>query len=115
MILENIPQDQEICFWEGLKTDVQNFVFECLVCQKNKGEKIKAPGLLQPLAIQSQHWEEVSMDFIIGLPKLEGKSVNMLVVDRMTKYTHLCSLSHHFKAIIVAKEFMERIQKLHGI
>ena len=50
------------------------FVAECLVCQQNKVETIKTPGLLQPLSIPSQHWEEVSMDFIIGLPKSEGKS-----------------------------------------
>ena len=46
---------------------------ECLVFQQNKVETIKTPGLLQPLSIPSQHWEEVSMDFIIGLPKSEGE------------------------------------------
>jgi hypothetical protein len=40
-------------FGDGLKTDVQRFVAECLVCQQNKVEKIKTPGLLQPLAIPS--------------------------------------------------------------
>jgi len=48
-------------------------VAECLVCQQNKVEAIKTLGLLQPLSIPSQHWEEVSMDFIIGLPKSEGE------------------------------------------
>ena len=41
-------------FWEGLKGDVQKFVAECLVCQRNKGETIKTLGLLQPLSIPSQ-------------------------------------------------------------
>jgi hypothetical protein len=72
-------------FWDGLKTDVQRFVAECLVCQQNKVETIKTPGLLQPLSIPSQHWEEVSMDFITRLPKYEGKSVIMVIVDRLTK------------------------------
>ena len=44
-------------FCEGIKIDVQKFVFECLVFQYNKGEIIKTPGLLQPLAIPSQFWE----------------------------------------------------------
>jgi hypothetical protein len=43
-------------FWDGLKTDVQRFVAECLVCQQNKVETIKTPSLLQPLAIPSQRW-----------------------------------------------------------
>jgi hypothetical protein len=64
-------------FWDGLKTDVERFVAECLVCQQNKVETIKTLVLLQPLAIPSQRWEEVSMDFIIGLLKSEGKSVIM--------------------------------------
>jgi hypothetical protein len=101
-------------FWDGLKTDVQRFVAECLVCQQNKVETIKTAGLLQPLAIPSQRWEEVSMDFIIGLPKSEGKSVIMVIVDRLTKYAHFCALSHPFKASTVATTFMEIVQKLHG-
>jgi hypothetical protein len=55
------------------------------------------------------------MDFIIGLPKSEGKSVIMVIVDRLTKYTHFCALCHPFKASTVATAFIETIQKLHGI
>ena len=80
---------------------------ECLVCQQNKVETIKTPGLLQPLSISSQHWEEISMDFIIGLPKSEGKNVIMVVIDRITKYAHFCALSHPFKSSTVATTFMD--------
>ena len=54
------------------------------------------------------------MDFITRLPKFEKKSVIMVIVDRLTKYTHFCSLSHPFKASTVATAFMETFQKLHG-
>ena len=54
------------------------------------------------------------MDFITGLPKSKGKSVIMVVVDRLTKYAHFCALSHPFKSSIVSTAFMETIQKLHG-
>ena len=54
------------------------------------------------------------MDFITVLAKSEGKSVIMVVVDRLTKYTHFCALSHPFKASTIATTFMEKIQKLHG-
>jgi hypothetical protein len=102
-------------FWDGLKTDVQRFVAEFLVCQQNKIETINTPGLLQPLAIPIQRWEEVSMDFITGLSKSAGKSVIMVIVDRLTKYTHFCALSDPFKANTVVTTFMEIVQKLHGI
>jgi hypothetical protein len=99
-------------FWDGLKTDVKRFVAECLVCQQNKVEIIKTLGLLQPLSIPSQRWEEISMDFITGLPKSEGKSVIMVIVDRLTKYAQFCALSHPFKASTVATAFMETVQKI---
>ena len=54
------------------------------------------------------------MDFITGLPKYEGKSAIMVVVDRITNYVHLCALSHPFKESTVANYFMEIVQKLHG-
>src|ERR1700728_4251008 len=101
-------------FWDGLKSDIQKFVTECLVFQKNKVETIKTLGLLQHLSIPSKCWEDVSMDFITGLPKFEGKSVIMVVVDRLTKYAHFCELSHPFKASTIATAFIEIIQKFHG-
>jgi len=78
-----------------------------------KVETIKISSLLQPLSILIQCWEEVSMDFITGLPKSEGKSVIMVVFDILTKYAHFCALSHPFKSSTFATTFMETIQKLY--
>jgi hypothetical protein len=77
-------------------------------------ETVKTLGLLQPLNIPSQHWGEVSMDFITGLPKSEGNNVIMVVVDRLTKYAHFCALSHPFSASTVAATFINTIKNLHG-
>ena len=49
-----------------------------------------------------------------GLPKSEGRSVIMVVVDRLSKYAHFCALSHPFKERTVATSFMEKIQNIHG-
>ena len=54
------------------------------------------------------------MYFIAGLPKSEGKSFIMVVVDRLSKYAHFCALSHAFKASTIVTTFMEKNQKLHG-
>ena len=87
---------------------------EYSVFQQNKFETIKTPSLLQPLSIPSECWEDVSMDFIIDLPKSEGRSVIVVVVDRLTKYAHFCALSHPLKASTISTAFMEILQKLHG-
>jgi alpha-amylase/alpha-mannosidase (GH57 family) len=100
-------------FWDGLKTDVQRFVAEYLVYKQNKVETAKTQSLLQPLAIPSQHWEEVSMDFITGLLKSEGKSVIMVIVNILTMCAQFCALSHPFKDSIISTTFVETIQKLH--
>jgi hypothetical protein len=53
IFLKTYHKDKKECFWDGLKNDVQRFLAECLVCQQNKVETIKTPGLLQPLVIPS--------------------------------------------------------------
>ncbi|KAH9310418.1 hypothetical protein KI387_025453, partial [Taxus chinensis] len=113
-VLKTYHRVKKDLFWEGSKGYVQKFVAECLVCQKNKGKTIKTPSLLQPLSIPSERWEEVSMDFIKGLPKSEGKSVIMVMVDRLTKYAHFCAMAHPFTASTVSISFMNTVQKLHG-
>ena len=54
------------------------------------------------------------MDFITSLPKSKGKSVIMVVVDRLPKYAHFCALSYLFKTSTIVTAFMETIQKLQG-
>lgn len=65
-VRERFPQ-------RGLKRDVLKHVLECPHCQENKVEHVKPVGLLQPLPIPQQKWEDISMDFIIGLLRAQGK------------------------------------------
>eukprot|EP00253_Pinus_taeda_P036585 PITA_36585 len=98
-----------------MKKDILTFVAECDVCQRHKGETVKAPGTLQPLPISTSIWTEVSMDFITGLPKSGNKSVIMVVVDRLLKYAHFYALPHPFTPTLVVQSFMDQIFKLHGM
>ncbi|KAF3650371.1 putative protein-like [Capsicum annuum] len=71
-------------FWPAMKKEVQEFVSSCDICQRCKDENIASPGLLQPLAIPTQAWNDISLDFIEGLPKSQGKEVIQVVVYRFT-------------------------------
>jgi hypothetical protein len=98
-----------------MKHDVRNFVEECDVCQCNKGETVKSPGTLQSLPIPPAIWRDISMDFIVGLPKSGNKSITMVVVDRLSKCGMFYALKHPFTTSTVAQPFMDQVFKLHGM
>lgn len=71
--------------WKGLRTNVLHYVRECSVCQQNKQEHTYPARLLQPLPIPDRKWERLSIDFIMGFLKAQGKDCIYVVVDWLTK------------------------------
>lgn len=106
---------KQFFFWKGLKKDLENFVQQCQTCQQAKHELIPSPGLLQPLPIPKGAWQDISMDFIEGLPLFEGYDTILVVVDRFTKYSHFIPLKHPYTAQVVAKVVLDNVIKLHGL
>ena len=98
-----------------LTTSLLSKSFSNDVCQHNKEETVKALGTIQPLPIPPAIWRDISMDFIVGLPKLGNKSVIMVVVDCLSKYAHFCALQHPFTTSIMDQIFMHHVFKVHGI
>lgn len=113
-ILKTFTGLSELFFWDGLKTSVQNFVRNCLICQQTKYSTSKPMGLLQPLPIPTRPWEELTMDFIVGLPPSHGYTAIFVIVDRLTKGVHFAALKPKFTARTVADQFVATIVKLHG-
>ena len=67
-----------------MKTIVKKYCEECIVCQRNKTLALSPVGLLTPLEIPNRVWDDISMDFIDGLPKAAGFDVILVVVDRFS-------------------------------
>lgn len=101
--------------WPQLRTSVQEFVQQCVVCQQAKHELCRPPGLLQPLPIPQGAWQDISLDFIDGLPLSASKNVILVVVDHFTKFAHFIPLKHPYTAQQVALLFLERIVALYGL
>lgn len=104
-----------VFYWPGMKEQIIKWIKECAVCMKNKAEHCPYPGLLQPLPIPEMAWTHISMDFVEGLPKSEGKNMILLVVDRLTKYAHFIACSHPYTTTDIVQLFTDHIFKLHGL
>lgn len=76
---------------------------------------MKSLVLLQPLPISETIWQNISINFIEGLPQSHNKSVIMVMVDKLSKYAHFISLKHPYTATSVAQAFLDNIYKLHGL
>jgi hypothetical protein len=94
---------------------VQDFVKACVTCQQYKSDHLRPVGLLQPLSIPSAVWADIGIDFIEALPKVQGKTVILSVVDRFSMYCHFIPLAHSYTAESVAHAFFADIVRLHGI
>lgn len=102
-------------YWKGWKKTIQDYIRNCVVCQRNKWETLQPAGLLQPLPIPTAIWADISMDFVEALPKVSGKSVLLVVVDQFSKYAHFIPLGHPYTAESVARVFFSEIFRLHGL
>ncbi|PNY17392.1 Ty3/gypsy retrotransposon protein [Trifolium pratense] len=106
---------QENVFWHGMRNDVTQFVKSCAICQQTKPPTHSPYGLLQPLPIPDKVWEDISLDFVVGLPSFQTHTVVLVVVDRLSKAAHFGLLPTHFTAAKVADLFAKMVCKLHGM
>ena len=102
-------------YWPFMKKLVQEIVQHCDICKQAKVERVPYPGLLQALPVPRGPWQDITMDFMEGLPRSEGKETIMVIVDRFTKYGYFITLAHPFIAEEVAKIFLDHIYKFHGL
>jgi len=98
-----------------MKKWIYQLVQHCDIYKQAKVERVPYLGLLQALPTPHGPLKDITMDFIEGLPKSEGKDTIMVIVDRFTKYGHVITLAHPFTAQDVAKFFLDHIYRFHGL
>jgi hypothetical protein len=75
--------------WPRIRRDVDRYVRRCIVCNTSKS-KLKLHGLYTPLPAPTTPWEDIIMDFVLGLPKTKhGHDSTFVVVGRFSKMAYL--------------------------
>jgi hypothetical protein len=103
-------------WWYGMKRDVAEYVALCNTCQQVKAKHQRPTRLLQPLQVPEWKWEEIAMDFIVGLPRTQSDYDSIwVIVDRLTKVAHFIPLKTTYSGPQLAGLYMSRIVYLHGV
>jgi hypothetical protein len=103
-------------WWYGMKRDVAEYVALCDTCQRLKAEHQRPTRLLQPSQVPEWKWEEITMDFIVGLPRTQsGYNSIWVIVDRLTKVAHFIPIKTTYSEPQLAELYILRIVCLHGV
>jgi hypothetical protein len=103
-------------WWEKMREDIAEYVAQCDTCQRVKAEHQRPAGLLQPLEIPTWKWEDINMDFIVGLPRTQkGNDSIWIIVDRLTKVAHFIPIKTTFETHKLAELYIDNILKFHGV
>jgi hypothetical protein len=75
------------------------------------------PGrLLQPLSISEWKWDDISMDFIVGLPLTTSMfDLIWVIMDRLFKSAHFIPVHTNYNVQKYAGIYIARVLCLHGV
>ena len=88
--------NREVFWWEGLKKNISKFVTKCPNSRRVKAEHQITGDLLQEIQVPTWKWEDINMDFLVGLPRTQKKHESIwVIVDSLTKSVHIIPSSSH--------------------
>uniref|UniRef100_A0A2N9IHN7 Integrase catalytic domain-containing protein n=1 Tax=Fagus sylvatica TaxID=28930 RepID=A0A2N9IHN7_FAGSY len=112
---KTIEEVERQFYWPGLKRDVAKIIGHCRQCQLAKHRKQNV-SIYTPLPVPNRPWQDVSMDFVLGLPRTLKKHDSIfVVVDRFSKMAHFIPCSKTLDASKIAKLYFDEIVKLYGL
>jgi hypothetical protein len=80
-------------WWSNMKVDIAKYIAKCDTCHRMKASHLKSAGVLQPLSMSMWKWDDIIMDFIVGLPLITRKKHSIwIIVDRLTKTAHFIAI-----------------------
>lgn len=105
-------------YWRGMNATIAQYIRNCYTCQRAKAPRDREHGLLQPLPIPQKRWQDISMDFITGLPLSDMFDAICVFVDRLTKERHYvpCTAGEEgTSSETTADMLVKEVFRLHGL
>jgi hypothetical protein len=103
-------------WWKRMKVDIVKYVASCGICQKVKAEHQWPARLLKPLEMPTWKFENITMDFVVGLPRSpRGKDAIWVVIDRLTKVAHFLPMKTNNSASDLVPLYIKEVVRLHGV
>ena len=105
-------------YWRDMKNTVTTYIRNCYKCQRFKASRDREHDLIQPLPIPQKRWQDIFMNFIVGLSQSKEYNVIFVVVNRLTKKRYYISYTvtdEGTSAEYTAKMLVNHIFRLHGL
>ena len=105
----------------GLRTSVEQYIRECIQCQQNKSARHAKYGQIQFAPVPDTPWDDITMDFVVKLPKSKDPATRdvfdsiMVIVDKLTKYAIMVPFKESYKADQLAFILLDRLIRDHSI
>jgi len=106
-------------WWKEMVSDTKAYCETCATCKRSKPSNRKPYGLLNPLAIPSEPWVSIGMDFVGPLPTSSNRDGNFdsitVVICLLTAMVELIPSRINSKAPELAELMFENVYKHHGL
>ena len=89
---------------------------KCHNCQQVKAKHQTSGGLTQVIDVSTWKWEDINMDFVVGLPRTQRQNISIwVIVDRLTKSAHFIPVKSTYSAGEYARLYLNEIVRLNEI
>ncbi len=102
-ILRTVKVIKRNYYWSFMRKTIDQYIWNCYICQRSKTSRDKSNDLLQSLSISEQRWQDITMNFIINLFDSSEYNAILMIICKLSKERHYISCIIDDKDVIVKK------------
>jgi len=102
-------------YWKEMRKQVDQYVWNCQSCERSWTSRHATLGARCPLPLPENPWEDISINFVVGLPECEGFNAICMVVDRLSKMLHFIPCHTTIDSLGLERLYLREVVCLHGL